>query len=81
MDRFRPGLRSLLPENASISQPSYSSGGSYVVARSSSGKTLSLATCSKACALSFIIGVFVGFTLKRRVRRWAAKMLKKWKDD
>ncbi|KAF3773521.1 hypothetical protein EJ110_NYTH55158 [Nymphaea thermarum] len=38
MDKFRVGLRALVPENASISQPSYSSGGSYVVARSPSGK-------------------------------------------
>ncbi|KAK1279323.1 hypothetical protein QJS04_geneDACA004857 [Acorus gramineus] len=42
---------------------------------------VSLGTCTKVCAVSFVIGVVVGFTLKRRLRRWASKLLKQMKDD
>ena len=37
-----------------------------------------LSTCTK---VSFVFGVVVGFTLKRRLRRWAVKLLKRIKDD
>lgn len=42
---------------------------------------VSLWTCSKLCAFCFAVGVVVGFTLKRRVRRWASKLLRRIKDD
>lgn len=42
---------------------------------------MALGTCSKLCLLSFSVGVLVGFTLKRRLRRWAAKLLRRLKED
>ncbi|KAL2503341.1 hypothetical protein Fot_37189 [Forsythia ovata] len=42
---------------------------------------VSLWTCSKLCTICFIAGVLVGYTLKRRVRRWASKLLKRLKDE
>lgn len=42
---------------------------------------VSLWTCSKLCAVFFVAGVFAGYTLKRRVRRWASKLLRILKDD
>ncbi|KAK6152072.1 hypothetical protein DH2020_014707 [Rehmannia glutinosa] len=33
------------------------------------------------CAICFVAGIFVGYTLKRRVRRWASKLLRRLKDD
>ncbi|KAL7194063.1 hypothetical protein ACSBR2_025663 [Camellia fascicularis] len=44
-------------------------------------QTVSLWTCSKLCAICFVAGVVLGFTLKRRVRRWASKLLRRIKDD
>nr|XP_009769454.1 PREDICTED: uncharacterized protein LOC104220310 [Nicotiana sylvestris]XP_016500659.1 PREDICTED: uncharacterized protein LOC107819091 [Nicotiana tabacum] len=44
-------------------------------------QVVSLWTCSKLCAICFIAGVFVGYTLKRRVRRWASKLLRRLKDE
>ncbi|KAH7519338.1 uncharacterized protein LOC107409658 [Ziziphus jujuba] len=44
-------------------------------------QVVSLNTCSKLCAICFAVGLVVGFTLKRRVRRWASKILKRLKDD
>jgi hypothetical protein len=38
-------------------------------------------TCTKVGAISFVVGVTVGFTLKRRLRQWAARLLKRIKDD
>ncbi|XP_006353771.1 uncharacterized protein [Solanum tuberosum] len=46
----------------------------------SSRQAVSLWTCSKLCAICFVAGIFVGYTLKRRVRRWASKFLKGLKD-
>lgn len=45
------------------------------------GSGVSVWTCSKLCVAFFVAGVFVGYTLKRRVRRWASKLLRKIKDD
>ncbi|KAA8523361.1 hypothetical protein F0562_009784 [Nyssa sinensis] len=42
---------------------------------------VSLWTCSKLGAICFIAGVVIGYTLKRRVKRWASKLLRKLKDD
>ncbi|MCE0481202.1 hypothetical protein HAX54_038760 [Datura stramonium] len=44
-------------------------------------QAVSLWTCSKLCAICFVAGIFVGYTLKRRVRRWASKLLKRLKDE
>ena len=45
------------------------------------GRMVSLSACAKFGAVSFVVGVVVGFTLKKRLRRWAAKLLKRIKDD
>ncbi|KAK9989823.1 hypothetical protein SO802_030062 [Lithocarpus litseifolius] len=44
-------------------------------------QVVSLLTCSKLCAISFVVGVVFGFTLKRRVKRWASDILKRLKDN
>ncbi|EOY30175.1 hypothetical protein QUC31_020389 [Theobroma cacao] len=44
-------------------------------------QAVSLWTCSKLCAICFAAGIVVGYTLKRRVRRWASRLLKRLKDD
>jgi hypothetical protein len=33
------------------------------------------------CSIFFVAGIVVGYTLKKRVRRWAAKLLRRLKDD
>ncbi|PON38638.1 Transmembrane protein [Trema orientale] len=58
-----------------------SSDESRVLVARSSRRVVSLWTCSKLCAICFAIGVVVGYTLKRRVRRWASGLLKRLKDD
>ncbi|KMZ56540.1 hypothetical protein ZOSMA_93G00040 [Zostera marina] len=45
------------------------------------GRVVYLRTSFKLCVISFTLGVFVGFTLKRRLRRWVNKLLKRLKDD
>ncbi|XP_057967883.1 uncharacterized protein LOC131157615 [Malania oleifera] len=54
---------------------------SQVLATRVPRQVVSLWTCSKLCAIFFAAGVIVGYTLKRRVRHWASKLLKKLKDD
>ncbi|KAJ6699053.1 hypothetical protein OIU79_012344 [Salix purpurea] len=44
-------------------------------------QVVSLWACSKMCAIFFVAGIVVGYTLKKRVRRWAAKLLRRLKDD
>ncbi|KAK6147561.1 hypothetical protein DH2020_018473 [Rehmannia glutinosa] len=44
-------------------------------------QSVPLWTCSKLCAICFVAGVIVGYTMKRRVRRWASKLLRRLKDD
>nr|XP_017240646.1 PREDICTED: uncharacterized protein LOC108213369 [Daucus carota subsp. sativus] len=44
-------------------------------------QVVSVWTCSKLCAFCFVAGILVGFTLKRRVRRWASRLLRRLKDD
>ncbi|KAB5552467.1 hypothetical protein DKX38_009778 [Salix brachista] len=44
-------------------------------------QVVSLWACSKMCAVFFVAGIVVGYTLKKRVRRWAAKLLRRLKDD
>ncbi|KAM6583660.1 hypothetical protein CsatB_010662 [Cannabis sativa] len=69
--RLSEGLSSAL---SSSDQP-------RVLVTRSSSRVVSLWTCSKLCAICFTVGVVVGYTLKRRVRRWASKLLKRLKDD
>ncbi|XP_074577801.1 uncharacterized protein LOC141834324 [Curcuma longa] len=81
MDKLKLGLRALLPEqNASsgISSPGQTE---VLVRRAPIGRVVSLSTCGKICAVSFVVGVVVGFTLKRRLRNWAKRLLKGLKDD
>ncbi|GJZ92253.1 hypothetical protein Tco_1395653 [Tanacetum coccineum] len=44
-------------------------------------RAVSLLTCSKLCGICFVGGIIVGFTLKRRLRRWASRLLRRIKDD
>ncbi|XWS70119.1 hypothetical protein CRYUN_Cryun03dG0021800 [Craigia yunnanensis] len=44
-------------------------------------QVVSLWNCSKLCAICFVAGIVVGYTLKRHVRRWASRLLKRLKDD
>ncbi|KQK02681.1 hypothetical protein BRADI_2g03051v3 [Brachypodium distachyon] len=44
-------------------------------------RVVSLSTRTKVSDTSFVVGVAVGFTLKRRLRRWAARLLKRINDD
>ncbi|TYI71479.1 hypothetical protein E1A91_D08G298400v1 [Gossypium mustelinum] len=44
-------------------------------------QVVSLWTCSKLCGFCFVAGIIVGYSLKRRVRLWASKLLKRLKDD
>lgn len=44
-------------------------------------KMVSVWTCSKFCGVFFVAGVFFGYSLKRRVRRWIHKLLERFKDD
>ncbi|PHT55628.1 hypothetical protein CQW23_04114 [Capsicum baccatum] len=63
------------------SSPSASSADhSQLLLTRSSKQAVSLWTCSKLCAICFVAGIFVGYTLKRRVRQWASKLLKGLKD-
>ncbi|XP_051220263.1 uncharacterized protein [Lolium perenne] len=52
-----------------------------VLVSRAAGRVVSLSTCTKVGAISFVVGVAVGFTLKRRLRQWAARLLKRIKDD
>ncbi|XP_051222340.1 uncharacterized protein [Lolium perenne] len=52
-----------------------------VLVSRAAGRVVSLSTCTKVGAISFVVGVAVGFTLKRRLRLWAARLLKRIKDD
>ncbi|KAF5812457.1 hypothetical protein HanRHA438_Chr03g0097771 [Helianthus annuus] len=44
-------------------------------------RAVSVVTCSKLCGVCFVGGIIVGFTLKRRLRRWAARLLRRIRDD
>ncbi|KNA17182.1 hypothetical protein SOVF_082330 [Spinacia oleracea] len=61
--------------------PSSSYGPPGVLATRPSRQWVSLWTCSKLCAVCFVAGIVVGYTLKRRVRRWVSNLLRKLKDD
>ncbi|KAI3709733.1 hypothetical protein L2E82_39499 [Cichorium intybus] len=82
---------SITNSTTNLPSSSYNSGtGSYSVSPSDRStllltrpprRAVSVLTCSKLCAFCFVAGIVVGFTLKRRVRRWAAKLLRRIKDD
>ncbi|ESQ34878.1 hypothetical protein EUTSA_v10009175mg [Eutrema salsugineum] len=69
----------LMPEKRGTANLTSYEGSGILVNRPPSG--VSVWTCSKLCAVFFVAGVFVGYTLKRRVRRWASKLLRRIKDD
>ncbi|OIS99951.1 PREDICTED: uncharacterized protein LOC109228537 [Nicotiana attenuata] len=80
---------SLSSISAAFQKPTVKSSGSVSVSSADQSQLLltrsptqavSLWTCSKLCAICFVAGVVVGYTLKRRVRRWASKLLKGLKD-
>ncbi|KAK8698530.1 hypothetical protein V6N13_114642 [Hibiscus sabdariffa] len=60
---------------------SSSSDSSHVLVNRPPRGVVSLWTCSKLCGICFVGGIIVGYTLKRRVRLWASKLLKRLKDD
>ncbi|MCL7030001.1 hypothetical protein MKW94_013873 [Papaver nudicaule] len=59
----------------------FSNDQAHIVIRRNSSQMVSVWTCSKLCAVGFVVGVFVGFTLKKRVRKWASKVLRRLRDD
>nr|POF26678.1 hypothetical protein CFP56_36991 [Quercus suber] len=95
MGLFRLRLQNLRPILTFVIVPSCptSRGGGVSAALSSTDQShvlvnrppprqvVSLLTCSKLCAISFVVGVVFGFTLKQRVKRWASNILKRLKDN
>lgn len=86
MEHIKLGLQSLVPPGSKMDLSSFqssgvSSGEAGVIIQRAPGRVVSLSTCSKMCAVSFMVGVFIGFTLKRRLRQLASKLLKRLKDD
>ncbi|XP_043721838.1 uncharacterized protein LOC122669206 [Telopea speciosissima] len=91
MEGLKQGLFSLSKDKeptSSISSskrdfagPTSSADQSGVLITRAPRQVVSLWTCTKLCAFGFAVGVIVGFTLKQRLRRWAAKILKRLKDD
>uniref|UniRef100_A0A1J3HYE6 Transmembrane protein n=1 Tax=Noccaea caerulescens TaxID=107243 RepID=A0A1J3HYE6_NOCCA len=69
----------LMQEKRGSSNLTSYDGAGILVNRPPSG--VSVWTCSKLCAVFFVAGVCVGYTLKRRVRKWASKLLRRLKDD
>ncbi|XP_021756719.1 uncharacterized protein LOC110721828 [Chenopodium quinoa] len=61
--------------------PSASYGHSGVLVTRPPRQSVSLWTCSKLCAVCFVAGIVVGYTLKRRVRRWLSSLARRLKDD
>ncbi|CAM0953534.1 unnamed protein product [Alopecurus aequalis] len=67
--------------SSSSSRSGTSAFSDQVLVSRAAGRVVSLSTCTKVGAITFVVGVAVGFTLKRRLRRWAARLLKRIKDD
>ncbi|XP_034700139.1 uncharacterized protein LOC117925275 isoform X2 [Vitis riparia] len=76
---YQSASRSLSESGGGVS--ALSSEQSGVLVTRAPRQAVSLWTCSKLCAVFFVAGVVVGYTLKRRVRRWASKLLRRLKDD
>ncbi|KAI4335167.1 hypothetical protein L6164_013837 [Bauhinia variegata] len=71
------GAGEAMAASSSLSPPD----SSLVLATRTPRQMVPLRTCLKLCAFCFIAGVFFGFTLKRRVKSWASKLLKRLKDN
>ncbi|KAK3163869.1 hypothetical protein QOZ80_1AG0009440 [Eleusine coracana subsp. coracana] len=67
--------------SSSRSAAAFSDQAQQVLVPRAASRVVSLSTCTKVSAITFAVGVVVGFTLKKRLRRWAAKLLKRIKDD
>ncbi|KAL6331062.1 hypothetical protein AAG906_009490 [Vitis piasezkii] len=86
---LRKASRDYQSASRSLSESGGGGGGVSALSSEQSGvlvtraprQAVSLWTCSKLCAVFFVAGVVVGYTLKRRVRRWASKLLRRLKDD
>ncbi|XP_057767728.1 uncharacterized protein LOC130988006 [Salvia miltiorrhiza] len=84
---YASSLEKAKPLNSSLSSSGTGSSVALSVDHSgmsvtrSSRQFLSLWTCSKLCAGCFVAGVVIGYTLKRRVKRWASRILRRLKDD
>ncbi|KAK9131475.1 hypothetical protein Sjap_011962 [Stephania japonica] len=89
MEGVMQGLRSLVAEpkidssksSSLANSPNFSSDQARILVRRTDSHLVSVRTCTKLCAISLLVGVVVGYTLKRRVKRWASKLLKRLKDD
>ncbi|XP_047951465.1 uncharacterized protein LOC125196848 [Salvia hispanica] len=81
---YASSLEKAKPLNSSLSSSSVAAlsvdQSGRLVTRSSR-QFISVGTCSKLCAFCFVAGVFIGYTLKRRVKRWASRILRRLKDD
>ncbi|XVF88945.1 hypothetical protein PTKIN_Ptkin19aG0092000 [Pterospermum kingtungense] len=87
----KSGLPSFFPDipnnlrgggaGAGASSSFSSADSSRILVTRSSRQVVSLWTCSKLCAICFVAGIVVGFTLKRRVRQWASRLLRRIKED
>ncbi|XP_054807541.1 uncharacterized protein LOC129309832 [Prosopis cineraria] len=64
----------------SVAVSSAASPSSLSLATRPASRSVSWLTCSKLCAICFVAGVVFGYTLKRRVRRLASKLLKYLKE-
>uniref|UniRef100_A0A8R7TR55 Uncharacterized protein n=1 Tax=Triticum urartu TaxID=4572 RepID=A0A8R7TR55_TRIUA len=67
--------------NSSSSYSSRSAFSDQLLLPREAGRMVSLSACAKFGAVSNVVGVVVGFMLNKRLRRWAAKLLKRIKDD
>ncbi|KAJ0962416.1 hypothetical protein J5N97_030244 [Dioscorea zingiberensis] len=79
MDKFKLGYSSLAQESSSESGAVSSFGASdqaLVLMQRTPRGMVSIGTCSKVCAFTFVAGVVVGFMLDRRLKRWLRKLLK-----
>ncbi|CAA6658699.1 unnamed protein product [Spirodela intermedia] len=91
MDRFRlhfllgedaPGAaragtaRSVVPAGSAGASRSFSSDRNRILVRDPSRRVVSLAACCGICLASFAAGIVAGIALKRRLQRWAAKLIK-----
>ncbi|XP_078440954.1 uncharacterized protein LOC144710963 [Wolffia australiana] len=78
---FAAGLRALAQDGDGGGISAAAAERSQILIRAPPRRMVTLGTCSKLCAFSFFAGALVGFTLKRRLRRWAAKLLRRLKED
>ncbi|KAK9099578.1 hypothetical protein Syun_026623 [Stephania yunnanensis] len=71
----------LFKSSSLANNPNFSSDQARILVHRTNSHLVSVRTCTKLCAISLLVGVVVGYTLKRRVKRWASKLLKRLKDD